>query len=63
MGYTPDEEQIDEALDQLLAAIDRVRSVCTARIRSERWVPDHKDALNDLRNDLNDLEVKVLEIK
>lgn len=63
MSYTPENEQIDGAFEQLLEAIARLRSVCSARIRSDRWMNDHKDMLNDLRNDLNDLEIKVLEIK
>lgn len=63
MSYTPDVEQIDEALEQLLEAIDKLRLICSARIRSDRWISAHKDMLNDLRNDLNDLEIKVLEIK
>lgn len=63
MDYTPEEEQIDEPIDQLIEAMDRLRSVCTARIRSDRWVSAHKDMLNDLRNDLKDLEIKVSEIK
>lgn len=61
MSYTPEDQKIDESIDRLLAAIDDVRCVCLARIRAKKgsWIESHIDNLNDLRNDLNDLEIKL----
>ena len=62
MSYTPPEQQVDDKLEELLAAIEDFRQVMWARIRAgHEWNDTHVRECKATIDHLNNLEVDLRE--
>jgi len=65
MSYTPQEQQIDEPLDELIAAIQKVRNVLWARVRANDentytdWSASHIKTCRKEIKKLTKLELRI----
>jgi hypothetical protein len=62
VSYTPEDQDIEAPTTDMLAALERLRSACTARIIHGRWIKTHLIELNEMRKKLNDIEIDLLRL-
>lgn len=63
MSYRPDNQALEEPIDNLLKAVEFFQKQSQNRIESDDWSEEHIDQLVSLKKDLLDLQVRLLRLR
>lgn len=65
MGYTPDNQKLHDPITDVQSALKSLKEVIQNRIDYDdnMWMNTHIIELNDLRNDINNIEIKLRALK
>jgi len=63
MGYRPDDQALEPAIDMILEGMEKFNDAAKKRIQSREWGDTHITELNGLRKKFLDLQVELEALK
>lgn len=59
MGYRPDNQSLEPAIEAILAGFEKFNSATKQRIESREWADTHIQELNELRKKFLEIQIEL----